>query len=395
MLFKIDNSIVEYLISADGIDKAHSCICLSNIFRAHWEGKHIVYADNRQILRYLKNDTNLDQQAKITIGHILNKLAFIGSYEKNVVDYIVVIPPHGEYRIEKSNAKKIFYVPLFEFDVSIESTVLLVENDLDGEIYKGITKIMKANESYPLPTHFDIKVRGGGGSTIATSYKRYAVTEKKIVLAITDSDKKYQTDSYGDTCNSLVTIHDKGPDFLNDIYILNVRELENLITPSFFKLFLNGYDESIMNVFADVEKDDSLNECLKYFDFKKGLTKKHLEDKDLFDFYRNFLQKMESVENFKMEKVDSYDAEYRIVSGFGNSANHFNEFIFNRKLETELNEKKARFEMSSKYIKEVEDKIAQRDSLLKKLPKYIEQEWYDISLKISSWACSEAKIRNI
>lgn len=246
------------------------------------EGKHIISISKRD-LSILKKYEFIDEKNKqyLKILDTIRSKVF-----QNLENLINKIGPSDVIKItynkfdnvknEKNNIN-FRYIPFLEFiDSETLSRTTIVSEHIknDGTIYeKFFPEVYK--EYKKLPFNFYLQKEMGGGSTI------YSVLKEKcneniigFYIFISDSDKNNRNSEYGKTASDMLEEYEKckkndKSNYLKfKIYILNVRELENLIPLFFFK----EYKASFYNIlFYNMYLDD----C-KYVDIKKELNEKKL-----------------------------------------------------------------------------------------------------------------------
>ncbi len=245
-----------------------------------FESKHLLSGSLR-VLRFFKEEfrTDLDLYSlfnTIENNYYSTSFDFIKRRVEVVIDIVTI------NRIE--DGFEIFQCSIDEFqDTSwCQKTILLCEDFNDCNFFSYILKWYILRNNYNI--HCEFEPDGGGGINICRSIKNH-LKNKKILLSIIDTDRKYPTSKTGETYN-------KCRGFLSltrgkfQIIALDVQEIENLMP---FNLLDNKifFDEHL----TKKKKFDMLRNnnpsLLQYFDIKKGIKKEDTEkDPDYKDFAR-------------------------------------------------------------------------------------------------------------
>ena len=160
-------------------------------------GKHIVFAGVRLLDRIISLNA-LDTHEKAQYRKIRNNYAVIGALCRKL-DFKAVVLMRGDncrthHRI-LINATKAEKLEVYE------ECHLLTENLIDGEFFEYLVK--EYVKRLGTTTHICYMPQMGGGNTIAKVYKMEVIRGQHFCLSILDSDKKFPTASYGDTCKAL------------------------------------------------------------------------------------------------------------------------------------------------------------------------------------------------
>ena len=243
-------------------------------------GTHIFLGDRDTLLEIYHNKKFLDPPTRKVFLSIYNNLTTLHTLLNFCLEYMeITVGPKNREVIHKNN-KKIYTVPI-EYIVSqryLSEPILLCENLTDCDffkiMYKWFTSRNHINKSAIIyrATH-----QGGGGNTTAQQYKQIQDEGNYFCLSIVDSDQKFPSRynggrrSYGDTAKQIQKINNE-EDINTQYLILNVRETENLLPITFFKMTIEPTDIRHQGVTLlekfEIEKQD---EAIAYYDFKRGI----------------------------------------------------------------------------------------------------------------------------
>lgn len=209
----------------------------------------------------------------------------------------------------------IFKIPFDKLDdYHLSSNHILGENLIDCKIYCELTNLYIKNKNFG-GVKLNLEEENGGGSTIGKIYEDLCL-KKKIVISITDSDKKYPSDTCGKTAEGLETIKKnlfknyKNEIFLENIFSLNVRELENLIPLEIFEILFDHDEGTIFDVLKNIKNFENI---YKFIDLKKGLKVKDLKNRDFFKEWKPILENINfkninfNISNSPQEKLEQLD----------------------------------------------------------------------------------------
>jgi hypothetical protein len=227
MLLKLDNSLAESIVAHDE-NADNVIIALDNIAAARRNGKHLLFG-SRETLKVFCECAELSNGARTIFKRVYERLPQKGAYVESLARQVNVVATAGALTARTEGPKTEIDVSAHYFvDTSMaDRTVLLCENPDDGAFYRFLTLMyLKNNSSSNIAIEFE--VRHGGGSTLARVYEAIQNEQARLCLCISDSDVKYPGGPLGDTARSLRSLDDSDKP-LSEVYVLEVRELENLI----------------------------------------------------------------------------------------------------------------------------------------------------------------------
>lgn len=179
----------------------------------------------------------------------------------------IIIDDSKEIRLEGNRV----YVG-FDYIVNnislLDKTILIGENNNDSHFYSknalAVLSDKKMDSEYSL-SYFAYP--GGGGTTHENYLEVSSSDEKRLTLAIVDSDKSCQFCPNGSTSAPFLSERDKG---VNDCYILkDHREIENIIGKSAICLLHTKKENILLKSFSD--------DHLRFMDIKKTIKQNKIE----------------------------------------------------------------------------------------------------------------------
>lgn len=179
--------------------------------------------------------------------------------------------------LEDKNYRIIWVNPLDSksFEPWVE-TFVLTENLLDSEFFAYLIRYyLRQNDLNFL--HFNFYALMGGGGTMDKVLEKEILKKLHFCMVIADSDKKFPTDSIGDTAKKVQAQMKVKPFNCGSYVMTHVREIENLIPKKVVHKCGQSKDMSIFY------KDPS------FFDMKIGLCLSELFDDRVYDYWKQLL----------------------------------------------------------------------------------------------------------
>ncbi len=238
------------------------------------ESKYLLQA-NRDFYSFLKNNSKffslyMKNHISWLCNHITTRSPNINS---KLIQPIVVIT---RQKFQFNKEKKLFYIPIKDFNKN-SNCYFFSEDATDCDFYRKLAKryaeLTKCNIS---DYHFAFENCSTGGCNIKGLNDK--LKEKKLCLAILDSDKDYRGSKLGETAKQFEKLKKQydDKDWNYHQIILQVREKENLLP---FELY---YDDKtlrdncpILKYFRTIKDDDDV---LSFFDIADGMKKKNYDD---------------------------------------------------------------------------------------------------------------------
>ncbi|MCY9068482.1 hypothetical protein D3797_020015 [Bacillus subtilis] len=397
MLIKIDESIVDYIERERCKPEDSTIVALNNLAKAHQEGNHIVIA-SVSTLEKIINYTVLDNSTIFIYKSILSKVSTLGAYQKVLSDYIITSITK-EIKVETSNEKNIYYVPIdyFQKYQRLNKTVLICENPVDYKFYLGLAKkYLKSETDYNLDLSYSMA--NGGGDTTHQVLEHH-MKENEIILIVSDSDKKYSTDNYGETQKKIQKVYNENKrKCICYLINLDVREMENLVSPSLYMLSEGSEGRNKLDFMLNIENDEGLVETLRYFDWKDGIRYKNLNNKNILEYFKPVIEIYSAFQSISVS-IDDYpviqknNREEVLIPGFGSKiTERFTHYVLNDGLEERLAKMKMMSGLPLKNIEDFENKIEIKNELFKNSPEYIKNDQIKICKKLIAWGCREKTV---
>ena len=270
MLFVIDKSLIDAL-KLDNNDKADIVDALENIARARREGKHLIFA-SRNNLKVLKEYPLLSDTARRVFNKLYNQLPQMDVYRQHFIRRVEIVAEdvfeifsEGNHKVIRISAKN-----LRDFSFVMDS-VLLAENQDDIKFYKKLTQTY-LHWSGLGHIKISCESRGGGGQNTVNEFKEIIDQKNRLCLCIVDSDRKFPNSNLGSTASSVQKIVDENQSPLAELFILDQRELENILPTRLLEETVNN-DPNRMNgvLFLEELEKSNFSDARHYLDIKKGL----------------------------------------------------------------------------------------------------------------------------
>ncbi len=353
MLIYLDDTLLEEEFSQEKKEKINRAI--ENILRSAWEGNHLVDAsfnvisklidcvssnDCKRVLYYIKNNFSL-------INYSAIKFRVEVSYEENIL----------KQETTDNIQKLIISYNYFQYSDLLQPTRILAENLNDVEFFKIICNYFIFKQDIGNMV-IKFEAEQGGGATICDVYRKHILDKKKFCLAIADNDKRYPSAPEGKTLNALKEVERNGNLFCHIIEV-DSHEIENMIPLNYIdRIKSNSNQQKGIDFINNIKKSKDA-ELLKYFDFKKGISKKNTNNTD----YRNYAEKLlpyARTINSLDDLIDKEDS-YSVIPPVGKLIKGFNE--------------------KPELIYEVEPELLS----------FQEIEWEKIGSNILYWTCAQNK----
>ena len=324
MLIRIDKSVVDLKDKDSLADEV--ILALEMLAAARREGKHAIIAE-RETLQALSQCKQLLKISRNIYLRLLNEFTKFRSLQSSVNTYVEVTNHCPEPNLVKISNKKILKVPPSFFNDSerIQKTILLCEHSNDALFYESVAKCYLRWNNRNI--YISCEYRGGGGSTLANEYKNIQNSRNRFCLCIADSDRIAPGSRLGSTANK-VRSEDNNNCILTEVFILEVREIENLIPLEILSASWSG-NKNREDALMICEKilESSAFEMKFYLDLKQDTYMKDLvcsSDPTVKDFWTTKIRQVLDVSkgidewclsNWKCSSSD--DCKCKIPSGFG------------------------------------------------------------------------------
>lgn len=258
MLIVIESSYQEKLIRK-GVDK-NVLSALDDIFKLCYRSRLFFKADLKfYSFLYQKCKKSFSLDARSFLAFVIEKYPIIMSEIKDV-EPLLILDENGNK--ELSSYASVCTIDTLPIDYT---PYLFCENIEDTHFYMNVFKAIIGNKN-----DIYIKEDAYGGGNLAIVEHR--IKQEGILLCICDSDKKYPDDGYGNTADKMIDVFMSTSHRFSNYYILNVREIENLIPYRFLQSTGVIKDSEVIKLIEILDKcsDDTIN----YFDVKSGYDKR-------------------------------------------------------------------------------------------------------------------------
>ena len=291
------------------VDSSHSMKivivrAIKHIATSVFESKHLL-SGSLEVLKYFKEEFKGD----FDLYSLFNTLE--NNYYSTSFDFVkrrteIVISISNLRRIEGD--VEIFQSSINDFQDTLccQASILLGEDFNDCNFFTYILKWYISKNALNINYNFDTD--NGGGVNICRSIDNH-IENKRILLSIIDTDRKYPNSPTGDTYNKCRKYLRKEKGSFK-LIALDVQEIENLMP---FNLLDN---KSFSGEHASKkEKFDYLRSrnpnLLQYFDIKKGIRKKDTEnDSSYKEFAKQCCDCNPDINDFDIYYNNLCDSDY-------------------------------------------------------------------------------------
>lgn len=289
------------------------------IMFAYEEGLHLISISPSDVKELIK-DPEVDERLKTILNHYNNHTAKESSLYFNYFNRFVKIYPQDFQEVAycyintKTECLQM-KTSSFSTTSSIQSTILLAENNNDAAIYDSIGRFYLQSHKLKSIRISHVK-QAGGGDTTAASYKEIHKQKDKFCLCILDSDKKTPYHSIGSTAKKVQDFNKKhGMTNLRCVSYVNedIHELENILPEKFYVLKY-GPDVNKKEIFPRLKNINE--ETLRFFDFKMGIKCRKLHENDMFSVYWKSVFRITFIECSKEFQDKSCDSA-NFINGYG------------------------------------------------------------------------------
>lgn len=357
MYFELSKELI-FDLSKENYDQ------LSILIDSYKYGNHIIAFERRSLAQSLDEYFSKNEEKQKIIRNIYSNHQDNKSLKKILKTYVIVKSPTSNFLKYIENNVKIFEVPLSYFNHQLLCPTLITENMSDGIFYKGLVSRIQENGIFNIPKNilFNCMNDGAGGSQIVPIFNYKITSEKRIAFSICDSDKKEQDAPLGENAKQLQKTYDNlsQDEAICSIFILNVREKENLIPPSYYYNHNNFKHKEGLHELSKLEKNDISEEKIKYLKLSETCDQ-------TLSYFNNEL-------GFSMTHAD-----YTIgKKGLGIIAK---EFIYTDSFIQEVIQEKCERIEEGKYL-------TQYGNFFDNLPEYLYEEYKFIADFFLDWACA-------
>ncbi len=276
------------------VDQANKMIALENIIKSHGEGKHHVWIPAPTIKELCQVD-GFCYFARRTLDAMLSQVSE-GAYLHKEFDFYAVVNFVDKHALSHVNGVLDIGYAHFLDTTTTQESILLAENELDGEAYYwGAKTYLQLKRISGAKVNLEI-VHGGGNTT----YNCFVRLDRRsrFFASIVDSDREHPKGCLGATAARFKNTK-VGYDGKRYFEILSCHEIENIIPLK----VLASINEVKLNE-SLVHKPDNIDFRV-YPDHKTGLSLKEAKKADM-------LHKDEY-----WKKFDDLDPDTLLCSDFG------------------------------------------------------------------------------
>lgn len=271
MLLKLHPTVCHQL-EAGGDRRDRAIDALEMIAQARREGQHLVFA-RRETCRRLATDAGLSVRARGLYEMLSNEVGEMkGLVERVSRDVSIIGRDMGGFRSISSGDSVTIQMPLDMLSTRvIQPTVLLCEHFEDCIFYEILARVYAIQNNLG-SVAIQFEQQSGGGSTTFRHYRAIQGDRDRFCLCIADSDRLSPGGPLRSTA-SLIQGEENPDQPLTEIYILGVREVENLLPMNVLSQLSRGDPDRMPSVNSLEALDDSdAHICRMFVDMKNGST---------------------------------------------------------------------------------------------------------------------------
>lgn len=278
MLIYLDNSICQAIEApSPNSEIIESLEDLASVIRS---GSHLILGDFK-VLKALASLSSLGLSARAAFKASLNKFPQQASALKHVSTYTKITANNQVPTRAESDGKKIITIPLSLIQrMNLKAPVEIIFEELnDSSIYEIISRwYLKSFISPGFINRNYRSIHGGGGRTHVV-YTDAQNRNDQFCLCITDSDKKFPTDEFGQTSKD-VRASEQTDKVLSYHMDLDFHEVENLVPLNF--LLEKCKTKPSQDLVSQIKSADQNGnpEAKLFWDYKKGFKLSTLKSLD-------------------------------------------------------------------------------------------------------------------
>lgn len=258
MVIKLDNDFEQCLLSCKTLPPDEFNF-LNHILELMKDHKVFFSASKDFFLYLVANENNrFSENVRGLLKKLVDNYTTIFSDAMKITPLFIVTKDKTSYTIGDES----IIIPFSELPYDL-TPYLCCENSDDSIFYYTVFKNLGSfvNSVVILPDSY------GGGT--AKSCVGTWIDNKKVFIAIADSDKKFPGDNIGNTAQAIIDVFAEKNPLSSMYYIIKVHEKENLFPFDLMKPS-NKTVKAIINYIKTLQsKDDYQN----YFDIKSGIKK--------------------------------------------------------------------------------------------------------------------------
>lgn len=284
MLIYLDDSI-KHSIENNNLNNAalESLEDLASVIRA---GTHLIIG-GYETLNALSNLNSLGTAARTAYKALTNKFSQLNSALNHVTTYAKISTLTTITTTETQDKKRIITIPLSSIrQMNLKSPVEIIFEELnDSSIYEIISRWYLKEHITPGFINRDYRAIHGGGGRTHVVYTDAQNRNNQFCLCITDSDKKFPTDIFGQTSTD-VRAADQPNKVLSYHLDLDFHEIENLVPLTFLKKTCKTKpSQDLANLIKSTETNGT-PEAKLFWDYKKGFKLSTLKAKGGWQYWK-------------------------------------------------------------------------------------------------------------
>lgn len=334
--------------------------------------RNIVVA-KREVLFELANTENLSDISRSVYKVLGNRMSERKLLLNNTKKYcrIVAMKTEKNFIVEENHEIILLNIETGSLKDFTAYPLMLAENEEDIEFYKFVGQyFVKKNRLGNLNINFEGE--NGGGSTISNVLNHIISEKNRMCLCIVDSDRKYGNASHGDTMQRIIDVTQNVFQDYFEVLLLEMHEIENLIPVSILKKVVdekNLEEQGLLFYKYLMERDNTLNSPIFYFDLKKGILKSSfILEEGADDEKQKKYRKKELYRQYWRKYIEEYGVKIDEHS--------------NKVLVSGICEKVLRYSMEFLHDK----------SNLIEIEEPVQQVWEKIGEKVYCWGCVGGRI---
>lgn len=274
MIIYIDDIVRESVVS-DSLSPVEVG-ALEDIASVVRSGDHLVLGDALSLLAISKF-SRLGDSARAAYNYVFIRVPQQESILEKVEIYVKIILGDGSPTVSPVGRQQVITIPLaFCANMNLRAPLEIIFEEInDHYIYEIITKwyvsrsldVRALNRKYR-PIH-------GGGNRTYSVFERAQRESSIFCVCITDSDKKYPSDTCGITSAKVRESNDSSKVLAHHLD-LDFHEIENLVPLSFIAEKSNSRHTDVMIAALKAAEERGYQEAKLFYDYKKGLKYSYL-----------------------------------------------------------------------------------------------------------------------
>lgn len=274
MIFEFSSEFAEF----DADDWQPYCYPLQNLLNVHKQGWHIVSPSREVCQSLVRSEILSEDLMDFFKHHIQEKISTRSGQARSSQLVVVCKPNNSDQRTDYDNQVCVPLAVYANLDNCSRSRLITENSDRDGKLLTSLCNLMSRELGSNLT--LTLECVHGGGSSVSRRYND-ALQVFRPALCVVDSDRDYFNGPLGGTARNLSALHNPNVLPVIQLYVLPVRELENVIPISvLYDVYFNDPHvrtkiQSLCDYILLRENGQQLVEgnVLSFFDMKNGITR--------------------------------------------------------------------------------------------------------------------------